>query len=144
MLRYADSRRGRCRLLRLVGEGEAARLQAVLRIGEGEEGAWLTQLWREAAAVAPFGRWLLSPEAPPADMALRSPAASVPQVCNCFDVREDRIRELLARTPGQPAARIATLQAQLRCGTQCGSCLPTLRRLEAQQPVTTASEELAS
>ena len=129
VLRYADIRRGRCRLLRLAGEGEAARLQAVLRIGEGDEGAWLTQLWREAAPVAPFGRWLLSPEAPPPDLAARAPTARSPQVCNCFDVSAARIRSELLHCRGAPAERLRSLQAALKCGTQCGSCLPALRRL---------------
>jgi len=37
----------------------------------------------------------------------------------------------LAAAPGDAAQRLAATQAQLRCGTQCGSCLPTLRRLAA-------------
>lgn len=134
VLRYADSQRGRCRLLRLVGEGEQARLQALLRIGEGEEGAWLTQLWRSAAPAAPYGRWLLSPEAPASEMAQRLQQPASAQICNCFDVREDRIRACLSRQTGSDAERLAALQGELRCGTQCGSCLPSLRRLVALQP----------
>ncbi|MFX4396886.1 (2Fe-2S)-binding protein, partial [Acinetobacter baumannii] len=76
--------------------------------------------------------WLLSPGAPPNSL----PVAS-PQVCNCFDVREDTIRTTLARCSGSPTERLAQLQAERRCGTQCGSCLPALRRL-----VTTTPEEI--
>jgi assimilatory nitrate reductase catalytic subunit len=143
VLRYADSQRGRCRLLRLAGEGQQARLQALLRIGEGEEGAWLAQLWRSAAPAAPYGRWLLNAEAPVSEMAqcLQQPAS--PQVCNCFDVREDRIRDCLSRQTGSAAERLAALQGELRCGTQCGSCLPTLRRLVAlQAPAPMIPEEV--
>ncbi|HNG80529.1 MAG TPA: (2Fe-2S)-binding protein, partial [Burkholderiaceae bacterium] len=57
-----------------------------------------------------------------------APAAS-PQVCTCFDVRQDRIEALLPGLSGAPQERLAALQAQTRCGTNCGSCLPTLRRL---------------
>jgi assimilatory nitrate reductase catalytic subunit len=53
-----------------------------------------------------------------------------PQVCNCFNVREDAITACLQRLPDDaPQARLAALQGALRCGTQCGSCLPALRRM---------------
>ena len=123
VLRYADGQRGRSRLLRLAGEGAQARLQALLRVGEGTEAHWLDALWRERTPVAPFGRRLLAPEADQPTLP-RSP-----QVCNCLDVREDDIKACLARQPaGTAAERLAGLQAELRCGTQCGSCLPALRR----------------
>jgi len=51
------------------------------------------------------------------------------QVCNCFDISEQKISACLARTDGS----LAALQAELRCGTQCGSCLPVLRRLVSRQ-----------
>jgi assimilatory nitrate reductase catalytic subunit len=45
-------------------------------------------------------------------------------VCNCFDVSEEEIaRELAAARP------LGEVQARLKCGTECGSCLPELRRL---------------
>jgi len=132
VLRYADTRRGRLRLLRVDEAGQ--RLQALLTVGEGGEGAWLHQLWREAGAVAPHGRRLLAPDAGDAaqDLAPRSP-----QVCNCLDVSEARIRETL-RGPAcageTPALRLQALQGALKCGTQCGSCLPALRRLIDSTP----------
>ncbi len=125
--RYADAGRGRLRLLRLDG----ARLQALLRAGEHEEAAWLLPLWRERQDVAALGRWLLSPGSPPHE-ALGPVRA--PQVCNCLDVREDAITTALGTCSGSDAERLAQLQGQLRCGTQCGSCLPTLRRLVREVP----------
>ncbi|WP_374438352.1 molybdopterin-dependent oxidoreductase [Inhella sp.] len=125
VLRYADAGRGRLRLLRLQGEGEAAALQAFARVGEQDEAAWLQPLWREGRRAAPLGRWLLSPGAPPAEL-LSAPRS--PQVCNCFDVREDQIRACLAGG----ADSLDALQAELKCGTQCGSCLPALRRLMSE------------
>ena len=129
VLRYADTRRGRARMLKLDDGGQT--LHGLLRVGEAGEGAWLQALWREAAAVAPHGRRLLAPEAGPAqDLAPRSP-----QVCNCFDVSEARIRGQLAQCAGaDPAERLRALQGALRCGTQCGSCLPALRRLVDATP----------
>ncbi len=130
VLRYADVQRGRLRLLHLDGDDlPASPLRALLRVGQHDEGAWLVDLWRERTAASTVGRWLLSPGAPPTNT---TPAS--PQVCNCFDVREDAIRLTLARCTGSPAERLSQLQAQKRCGTQCGSCLPTLRRLVATTP----------
>jgi assimilatory nitrate reductase catalytic subunit len=130
VLRYADARRGRLRLLKLDGgDPQAAPLQALLRVGQHDEGAWLVDLWRGRLPASAAGRWLLSPGAPPSNAAPASP-----QVCNCFDVREDVIRFTLARCSGGPAERLAQLQADKRCGTQCGSCLPALRRLVATTP----------
>ena len=129
LLRYADSQRGRSRLLRLEGEGAQARLSALLLVGEAGVAAWLLPLWRDATPVMQnpsMGRQLLAPE-PATGMA---PARS-PQVCNCFDVSEARIRDCLSRSSGSPAERLVALQGELRCGTQCGSCLPSLRRLVA-------------
>ena len=140
LLRYADAQRGRTRLLLLDGVGPEARMQALLRVGEAEErggGAWLNQLWRDAALVAPHGRRLLAPEAgAPQDLTPRSP-----QVCNCFDVSEASIRARLSSCTGTPTARLQALQASLRCGTQCGSCLPALRRL-VDSPIVQFKEEV--
>ncbi len=35
---------------------------------------------------------------------------------------------------GDAPARLAALQAELGCGTQCGSCVPELRRLVQGTP----------
>ena len=134
LLRYADTRQGRSRVLRLSEAGpnaqSTARLTSLLLVGEQGVGAWLLGLWRDALPVAPFGRHLLAPElVNAAALAPRSP-----QVCNCFDVSEIRIKTRLAELGGAPAERLCALQATLKCGTQCGSCLPTLRRLVEAAP----------
>jgi assimilatory nitrate reductase catalytic subunit len=56
-------------------------------------------------------------------------APKSPQVCTCFNVSEDAIRAELLRCGGQDDQRLAELQGALRCGTNCGSCIPELRRL---------------
>jgi assimilatory nitrate reductase catalytic subunit len=53
-------------------------------------------------------------------------------VCTCHDVSEARIREVLVQSSGTAHERLTLLQRQLRCGTECGSCLPTLKRLVAE------------
>ena len=65
---------------------------------------------------------------PPALALAPQPAgSSVPRgriVCNCFEVSETDIRAAVARGVDLPA-----LQRTLKCGTNCGSCVPELRRL---------------
>jgi len=80
-----------------------------------------------------LGRALLAAGATP-------PVASAPrsaQVCACHDVSEDRITHALATMPGDDTERLVALQAQLRCGTECGSCLPAVKALvrRKRQPV---------
>ncbi len=57
-----------------------------------------------------------------------------PQVCSCFDVRLSRIEAVLQHAEGTAAARLDRLQGALQCGTQCGSCVPELRRLVQGTP----------
>jgi assimilatory nitrate reductase catalytic subunit len=47
-------------------------------------------------------------------------------VCNCFDVAENDIKVFLGESKSLHA-----LQASLKCGTSCGSCVPELRRMAA-------------
>ena len=47
-------------------------------------------------------------------------------VCNCLDVSENEIRADLAA-----GLDLAAMQNQRKCGTNCGSCLPELRRMAA-------------
>ena len=129
-LRYADLRHGQHRALRLSADG---RLQAVLLAGSQAAQGWVLDLLRERGSAAAFGRALLAARAaPPTPVAARSP-----QVCACHDVSEAAIRQTLSRCAGPADQRLATLQQTLRCGTQCGSCLPALRQLVAAgaQPV---------
>lgn len=123
-LRYADGRLGHQRSLRLQGEGAEARLQAWMRLSASEDGAWLDAWWREGRAVAPLGRQLLAPHL------ATSPQADSPVVCQCLGVREAQIQQRLRQCQDlRPDERLQTVQGALKCGTQCGSCLPQLRRL---------------
>jgi assimilatory nitrate reductase catalytic subunit len=47
-------------------------------------------------------------------------------VCACFKVGESQLRSAVAA-----GATLASVQADLKCGTNCGSCVPELRRLMA-------------
>ena len=56
-------------------------------------------------------------------------AARGKQVCSCFDVRERQITDALRAFAGEAGERMRRLQAQLKCGTNCGSCVPELKRI---------------
>ncbi|MHB8760154.1 MAG: (2Fe-2S)-binding protein, partial [Thiobacillus sp.] len=49
-------------------------------------------------------------------------------ICNCFDVAE---AEIVAAAAAGAGADLGALQSALKCGTECGSCLPELKRLLA-------------
>ena len=79
-----------------------------------------------------YGRLLLMPGA-------KAPVAVVArgkQVCTCFNVSEDDIGAQLQTSRGSDDQRLAALQSGLKCGTNCGSCIPELRRLVRAHPAT--------
>lgn len=49
----------------------------------------------------------------------------------CFSVTDLAITAHLAHSNAASAQRLAALQANLKCGTNCGSCLPQLQRMLA-------------
>jgi assimilatory nitrate reductase catalytic subunit len=133
-LRYADVRRGQHRSLRLDdAAGDAiVRLGAWLIAGDQAAVAWASSALMERLPAQPLVRSLLAAAAQPAQaLPVRSP-----QVCNCLDVSQAQIDAGLRACAGTPAQRLTQLQAQLRCGTQCGSCLPALRQRVAEVPAT--------
>ncbi len=125
VLRYDDVRRGQQRRMKLGTPVGDARLEAFLLAGDTQAEAWVQPLLRDGGSAAAFGRALLQGGArPPVAMPEQSR-----QVCSCFDVRETQIGAVLDRCTGGIDTKVAQLQAELRCGTNCGSCLPELRRI---------------
>jgi assimilatory nitrate reductase catalytic subunit len=57
-------------------------------------------------------------------------------VCTCFNVAEPDILAARASCTGTPEQQLGQLQERLKCGTNCGSCIPELKRLLRQPPVT--------
>jgi assimilatory nitrate reductase catalytic subunit len=131
VLRYADKRKGQRRTVRLVRQGEEARLHAFVLAGDTSAQAWMKTLLQDELPAQSYGRALLAPGAkPPAAVASRGRA-----ICTCFDVTDAQIRSCLASADGDEETRLAHLQGRLQCGTNCGSCLPELKRLvQASQP----------
>jgi assimilatory nitrate reductase catalytic subunit len=126
-LRYVDARPVHVRSLRLTPshDGQDSHLDALLLAGDTRAETWLKQLLQTSQPVQALGRRLLmTGQASPVPM----PSAGQ-VVCSCVGVRDQAIHDFLRRTPGSEAAQLDELQSNLKCGTQCGSCVPQLKRL---------------
>ena len=121
VLRYDDSRRGNARHILL----EDGKLQAVALAGDANAERWLKEYLESEQPVAALGRLLLMPSAqPPQSFKSRGRI-----VCNCFNVAETEIDEALSVMQCAPDEALAQLQGKLQCGTNCGSCVPELKKI---------------
>ncbi|RYF33093.1 MAG: nitrate reductase, partial [Comamonadaceae bacterium] len=124
-LRYADARHGQRRAARLVRAADDAHLEAFLLAGDTRAEAWIRTVLQEQLPAQSFGRLLLRPgAAAPVGIASRGKT-----VCSCFGVTDLAIGEKLAQCAGNDRERLAELQGALKCGTNCGSCIPELQRM---------------
>ncbi|HEX7606458.1 MAG TPA: molybdopterin-dependent oxidoreductase, partial [Usitatibacter sp.] len=139
VLRYDDLSRGHARRIRIEGD----RLRAVRLSGEANaitSGEWLRDWLVSARPVADVRRLLLSPAA-------RAPSGFVLTgrvVCQCWNVTEPDIVAALADCAGSPDERLAHLAARLKCGTNCGSCLPELRGIAEKVPQAASADSQAA
>jgi len=131
VLRYADARAGQCRAMQLAADGT---LQAFVLAGDAAAQGWVLDLLQQGRPAAAFGRALLAASA----RAPQALAARSPQVCNCLDVGEAAIAAAAPQCTGSADQRLQQLQGRLRCGTQCGSCVPALKTLLQRHPATEA------
>lgn len=115
-LAYRDARRDITKRA-LIEDGL---LTGIRLTGETAAAAWLREVMVERQPTAELRRWLFAPLATP-PVAAKSRGRIV---CNCLDVAEPDIVEAIAG-----GADLDTLQATLRCGTSCGSCVPELKRM---------------
>ncbi len=126
VLRYADGRTGQHRAMQLHANGH---LQAFVLAGDVQAAAWVLPLLQQGLPAAAFGRALLAAsKKPPQAM-----SAASPQVCACHDVSASSILQALPLCTGDAGQRLLQLQKQLRCGTECGSCLPAVKALVQQR-----------
>jgi assimilatory nitrate reductase catalytic subunit len=125
VMRYSDKARGQSRAMRLSRDADGLRLNAFVLAGDVSAEAWVRPLLQDELLADSFGRALLSPGATP-PVAVQ---AKGKQVCTCFNVSETAIIETLGSCEGNADSRLAQLQGQLKCGTNCGSCIPALRQL---------------
>jgi assimilatory nitrate reductase catalytic subunit len=124
VLHYVDRRRDIGRKIRV----RDAKLIAVRLSGDVTAQDWLKDWLELGHSITDFRRTLLSPSA----QAPREFSARGHIVCNCLNVSAPEIDAQLAALPASaPNPALAALQARLQCGTQCGSCVPELRRIIA-------------
>ncbi|MEO8281168.1 MAG: molybdopterin-dependent oxidoreductase, partial [Ideonella sp.] len=132
VLHYADQRRGQRRSMRLSGQGDAQRLYGFVLAGDIRAESWIRPLLQDDLPTQAYGRALLIPGAQ-APVALPSKGR---QVCSCLDVGEAAINAWLGEHPGPAENQLPMLQQELKCGTNCGSCVPEIKRLIRQQLIT--------
>lgn len=111
-------------------------------IASGE--AWIQELMQTQSDVQGLSRALLQGKKPILALpsfASSSPSASAnalrssPYICTCVGVQRheiDQHLELQGQQMGMtwtPLTRLEDLQRSLKCGTECGSCVPQLKRI---------------
>lgn len=125
-MEYRDARK-RVSKRALVAGGV---LVGVRLTGETAASDWLKEMIASSTPAEGVRRWILAPGAGPAQ------AARGRVLCNYLDVPEAQIRARLAA-----GVSLDQLQDELKCGTNCGSCLPELRRMAAQAQIAPAPKD---
>jgi len=131
VLAYDDPRRSIGKRVRI----ENGRITAIRLAGETLAQHWLQSLWLEGRADEQLRRWLLAPlSAPPGNSS--TPAIGSKTLCNCKNVSQSAVCAGISR-----GLDLLGLKQELGCGTQCGSCVPEIKRLLAAtaQPVAVTS-----
>jgi len=125
VLRYDDARRGNSRHI-LVKDGKLA---AVSLAGDTTAECWLKEYLEAEQPVAALGRLLLMPS----DKAPQGFKSRGRIVCNCFNIAQTQIEEVLDANDwincSLPEQVLASVQDKLKCGTNCGSCVPELKKI---------------
>lgn len=125
VLHYVDVKRGQRRSMHLQRAGEDSFLSGFLLAGDTRAQGWISGLLQDEQPTQRYGRaLLLAVSEPPVPVVSKGKV-----VCSCLNVREVAIAEQLTQCSGSDAGRLAQLQSALRCGTQCGSCVPELQRM---------------
>ncbi|MGI9151365.1 MAG: nitrate reductase [Limnohabitans sp.] len=128
-LRYVDAKRSQLRSMRLqhstINQAQDTQLNAFIIAGDTSAETWLKALLQTQASTQAYGRRLLMTGSTP-PVALVDAGTTV---CSCVGVKDVAIRKHLQIYKGDSVQRLASLQGTLKCGTQCGSCVPELRRM---------------
>ncbi len=119
VMNYRDAKRGISKRALM----EERKLFGVRLTGETVARDWLKEIIAQEADAQSLRPWLFAPlSAPPAGQVQRGRI-----ICNCLDVSEQEILSEFSN-----GLDLSAIQAKLKCGTECGSCLPELKRLGAQ------------
>ena len=124
-LNYSDAKRGISKRILVENIEGKSKVTGVRLVGETLATDWLkdvmtTGQFNDESHYKEFSRWALAPlSAPPTGQRERGKI-----ICNCLDVSQNEIIDNIGL-----GADLITLQNKLKCGTECGSCVPELRRL---------------
>lgn len=122
LLNYDDAKRGISKRILVennVSNGKPE-VTGVRLVGETLAADWLKDVMTTGNFSAELRRWALAPlSSPPAGQHSRGKT-----ICSCLDVAENDIIENI-----QLGADLITLKNKLKCGTECGSCVPELKQL---------------
>ena len=125
VLRYADKKRSQHRAALLHRSEVNTTLEGFLLAGDTSAQSWITTLLQDELPAQDYGRALLLPGAkPPVQVVSRGKP-----VCACFNVTDVAIDAHLSQCEGSAPEQLAALQGALKCGTNCGSCVPQLQRM---------------
>jgi assimilatory nitrate reductase catalytic subunit len=121
-LNYNDAKRGVSK--RILVENNVTNgkpeVTGVRLMGETLAADWLKEVMTTGIFTDELRRWALAPlSAPPSGQVGRGKI-----ICSCLDVSQNEIVENI-----ELGADLITLQNKLKCGTECGSCVPELKRL---------------
>jgi assimilatory nitrate reductase catalytic subunit len=120
LLNYQDAKRGISKRILVTNDSGKPEVTGVRLVGETLATDWLKEVMTSGEFTAELRRWALAPLSnPPAGQRSRGKI-----ICNCLDVAENDIIETI-----QLGADLITLQNKLKCSTECGSCVPELKRL---------------
>ncbi|WP_247256107.1 nitrate reductase [Pseudomonas moorei] len=119
VLAYDDPQRSIGKRVRI----DNGRITAIRLAGETLAQHWLQNLWLEGRADEQLRRWLLAPLSTPPGHAATSVAGNK-TLCNCKNVSQSAVCAGITR-----GLDLQGLKEQLGCGTQCGSCVPEIKRL---------------
>lgn len=115
-LSYRDPRRGISKRI-VVEQG---RVSGARLVGETLAADWIREIMMQDTFPEAVRRWALAPvSAPPTGQQGRGRI-----LCNCLNVSEQEISAAVSQ-----GADLEKLRGTLGCGTQCGSCVPEIRRL---------------
>lgn len=123
LVELLDEAQGRYRAARVLGGSLEACVFLARRADALPGWEWLKQQLAEPALSEPARRALLAGRAP------EGGADSGPLVCACFGVGRNQICGAIEKGL---AGSVEEIGAALKAGTNCGSCLPELRRLVAE------------
>jgi len=126
-LRYADPKRSHLRSIKLDRRKALPQLEAFVMAGDTSAEAWLKALLQTQQSTESYGRRLLmTGQRPP--VALQDVGQTI---CTCVGVKDVAIQTWLKTHPGSMEFQLEGLKTDLKCGTQCGSCVPQLKRIMA-------------